>query len=533
MRPHRISARRKSAKVLAKMKVPTDTKPLSRKGQLLLELKGRYDARTSLLDFSRRVYRGFEDPPHIKILCSYLEKVASREITRLMVFMPPRHGKTQATSILFPSWYLGANPQHQIIGASYAESLAYNNSRACRDTIKSDSYQVLWKHALDAEGVVNWRIRGKENHRPNYVASGVGGSLTGEGADVLLIDDPVKNYEDACSITLRETNWDWYKTVARTRLQPNAAIILIMTRWHHDDLAGRLLRLSKSDALASNWTLLVLPSEDSKGLNVRPPNVIPPYTSLWPERYGDAELAAIKADLGTRQYSALYLQTPSDEQGSIIKRDWFQYYNEDPKELSKSCTDILQSWDMAFKDTSDSSYVVGQVWGKRGADKFLLDQVRERMDFSRTCQQLVKLSDKWPRSARKLVEDKANGPAVINHLRHVVAGLKPMPKEVSKEAALQAASPDFESKNIYVPNPELHPWVREYIEELVTFGVTALTDQCDATSQAINYYRGKYSHLMSYYKREYDAKMAREAELRGEKPQPNPDIDKLSTPMIQ
>jgi predicted phage terminase large subunit-like protein len=492
-----------------------------------MELKERKDARLSLLNFSNRVYRGFESPTHIQVLCSYLEKVASREITRLMVFMPPRHGKTQATSILFPSWYLGRNPQHQIIGASYAEPLAYNNSRACRDTIKSEPYQILWPHKLDAEGVVNWRIRGKENHRPNYVAAGVGGALTGEGADILLIDDPVKNYEDACSVVMRETNWEWYKTVARTRLQPNAAIILIMTRWHHDDLAGRILRQKRTDDLASNWTLLVLPAEDPDGTLCRPEGVLPPYTSLWPQRYPVKELISLKADIGTRQYSALYGQTPSDEEGAIIKRNWFQYYTEEPAKMAEECTDLIQSWDMAFKDTSDSSYVVGQVWGRRGADKVLLDQVRKRMDFSETCKQVLKMSDKWPRAGRKLVEDKANGPAVINHLQKVVAGFKPMDKDVSKEAALQAASPDFESKNVYIPSTELHPWVLEYIEELVTFGVSAFTDQCDATSQAINWYRGKFSHLLEYMKKEYEARRA------SQETHVKPDIDKTVTPVVQ
>ena len=467
------------------------------------ERLARATAKSHLLDFNRFNMPAFEDPPHIKILASYLERVASREITRLMVFMPPRHGKTEEVSIQFPAWYLGNNPQHQIIGASYSENLAYNNSRACRDTILSEPYQRLWPYKLDSTGVINWRIKGKENKRSNYVAAGVGGSLTGEGADIMIIDDPVRNYEDACSIVLRETNWNWYKTVVRTRLQPKAAIILIMTRWHHDDLAGRLLRLSQSDPLASVWTMLVLPAEDTDGTRMQPPGILPNYTSLWPSRYPAPELASLKSDLGSRSYSALYLQSPSDEEGSIVKRVWFKYYREDPIELQSKLTDICQSWDMAFKDTSDSSYVVGQVWGRRGADKFLLDQVRRRMDFTETCKELIRLSAKWPRAGRKMVEDKANGPAVINHLRRVVSGLIPMPKDISKEAALQAASPDIEAGNVHLPDPDLNPWVREYVEELATFGVSPFTDQCDATAQAINYYRGRTSNLLNYMKREW------------------------------
>lgn len=476
--------------------------PPSRRELLLRELKGRQDAKKSLIAFNKYILPTFETPPHLVLLTQYLEKVASREIDRLMVFMPPRHGKTEEVSIQFPAWYLGSNPQHQIIGASYSEPLAYNNSRACRDTIASEPYQTLWRHKLDATGVTNWRITGKLNKRPNYVAAGAGGAITGEGADIMIIDDPVKNYEDACSVILRDRNWEWYKTVVRTRLQPHAAIILIMTRWHHDDLAGRLLRLSKSDPLASNWTLLLLPSEDPGGLRCLPTGILPPYEALWTDRYPHSELVKIKADLGSRQYSALYLQSPSDEEGSIIKRDWFQYYRENPDDVSTTCQELVQSWDMAFKDTTDSSFVVGQLWGRRGADRVLLDQIRKRMDFSETCRQVVLMTHKWPRAGRKMVEDKANGPAVINHLKRIVSGLIPMPKEVSKEAALQAASPDFEAKNVYVPDPELHPWVRDYIEELATFGVSAFTDQCDATSQAINYFRGKSSALLDWLKKQ-------------------------------
>jgi len=382
-KPKNKPSKKKSLKVRSPLvnephiEVPDDPSIISRRAQLLLELQSRRNARTNLVPFAQRILPAFTAPPHVRILGEYLERVARREIRRLMVFLPPRHGKTELVSIQFPAWYLGSNPQSQIIGASYAEPLAYNNSRACRDTIKSPAFQTLWPCALDSEGVVNWRIAGKENKRPNYVAAGVGGSLTGEGADLLIIDDPVKNYEEACSVLYRERNWEWYRSVARTRLQPNAAIILFMTRWHHDDLAGRLLRLSETDPLADKWEMLVLPAEDPEGKYMKPQGILPPYSALWPEHYPEKELIALQASLGTRQYGALYLQRPSDEEGSIVKRDWFKYYGEDPSKRAESLTDIIQSWDMAFKDTTDSSYVVGQVWGRDGANKFLLDQVRK------------------------------------------------------------------------------------------------------------------------------------------------------------
>lgn len=468
-------------------------------------LKERRSIRSKLGLYAKKVFPDYECPWHLALLNRYLEAVSAREIDRLMIFMPPRHGKSQTCSVLWPSWHLGHHPQDQIIEASYSESLAISFSRACRDTVKSHAYQELWPHHLKTAGAVRWQITGKRNLRDNYLAAGVGGPLSGEGADILIIDDPIKNAEQAMSIVYRDKVWEWYKLVARTRLQPKAAIVLIMTRWHEDDLAGRLLKLQEEDPTADQWTVLRLPSENAEGLDAIP-DAVKAYRCLWPERYPESELAKLRGSLGSLGYAALYGQQPKNKEGNIIKRDWFKFYfsHEAPTVFDQ----VIQSWDMSFKDTQDSSFVVGQVWGRIKADKFLLAQVRRRMDFPSTLKAVVKLSSEWPAAHLKLVEAKANGPAVVAALKHDISGLKEVEPQGSKEARLSAASPDFESGNVYVPDPSQPQfrWVRDYIEELCTFPNGLNDDQCDATSQAINRLRAYHSAFFDWLEKEYKKK---------------------------
>jgi hypothetical protein len=236
-----------------------------------------------------------------------------------MIFMPPRHGKSEMASIRFPAWCYGRDPQKQIIGCSYAENLAYSFSYAVRETIESPSYQRLWTLKLDKAGAIRWQIAGKENRRDSYIAAGVGGGITGEGADILIIDDPVKNADEANSKVYRDKVWQWYITTARTRLQPGGAIILIMTRWHVDDLAGRLLRVAQNDLQADQWEVLHLKAIDNG-------------KALWPEKYSLETLERLRAGqidnpdepgAGSRAFAALYQGEPVVAEGNIINRRWW------------------------------------------------------------------------------------------------------------------------------------------------------------------------------------------------------------------
>jgi len=413
---------------------------------------------------------------HLELLCSKLEAVERGKIKRLMVFMPPRHGKSEVSTKKFPAWFLGRNPDKEVIISSYAADLAYDFSRIARNTLKEWG-PVLWgvEIAKDNAGVERWGIEGT---RGGLTAAGVGGPITGRGAHVAIIDDPFKNWEEAVSPTIRENVWNWYRSTLRTRLAPGGAIILIMTRWHEDDLAGRLLEEMKRGT-GEDWEVLSLPAvaEDEKDALGREPGQV-----LWPERFSEKEYEDTKKAVGSKLWASMYQQRPAPDEGGIFKRRWWKFYRQQPARFDE----VIQSWDCTFKDAQSSDYVVGQVWGRLGADKYLLDQVRDRMDFPTTLQAIRTMTAKWPQARAKLVEDKANGPAVIATLKREISGLIAVEPEGGKVVRAQAVSPDVEAGNVYLPDPSVAPWIHDFIEETVAFPNGANDDQVDAMTQALN-----------------------------------------------
>lgn len=408
--------------------------------------------------------------PHLELLCSKLEAVERGEIKRLMVFMPPRHGKSEVVSKKFPAWFLGRNPSKEIIISSYSADLAYDFSRIARNTLR-DCGPELWgvNLAQDSAAVSRWGIDG---YRGGLMAAGVGGPITGRGAHIAIVDDPLKNSEDASSKTIRDKIYDWYRSTLRTRLAPGGAIVLVMTRWHEDDLAGRLLAKGEDQ-----WEVISLAalaeSGDPLGRELGEP--------LWPWRFSKQELEEIRVDLGSQLWAALYQQRPAPVEGDMLKRHWWRYYDTPPQQFEQ----VIQSWDMTFKDAATSDFVVGQVWGRIGADKYLLDQVRERLDFPATVQAVRNLTNKWPQSSAILIEDKANGPAVIATLRREIAGIIAVNPMGGKEARAAAVSPQIEAGNVYLPNPMRVDWVQDFVEECAAFPNGAHDDQVDAMTQAL------------------------------------------------
>ncbi|HHV39699.1 MAG TPA: phage terminase large subunit [Tepidimicrobium sp.] len=431
-------------------------------------------ARRHLADFIEYDGQGtWQRAKHLELLCDHLEAVERGEILRLMVFMPPRHGKSEVCSKKFPAWYLGRNPGKEIILSSYAADLAYDFSRIARDTLRERG--ELWNVnvASDSSAVGRWGIEG---HRGGCVAAGAGGPITGRGAHCAIIDDPFKNAEEAASKTIRDKVWEWYRSTLRTRLAPGGAIVLIMTRWDEDDLAGRLIK--EMEAGGEQWVIISMAAEaeedDPLGRELG--------ELLWPEYGFDAAWAeTTKRAVGTYFWSALYQQRPSPVEGGMLKRGWWRFY----RELPSSLDEIIQSWDMTFKDSAGTDFVVGQVWGRKGADKYLLDQVRDRMDFPATLTAVKGLTSKWPQATAKLVEDKANGPAVIAMLNQEIEGLIPVEPQGSKVARASAVSPQIEAGNVYLPDPSIVPWVHDFIEECAAFPTGAHDDQVDAMSQAL------------------------------------------------
>lgn len=281
------------------------------------ELLARRKARAGLLEFTKYTNPAYQAAPHHELIVSKLEAVERGEIKRLMITMPPRHGKSELASRRFPAWYLGRNADKQIIAASYNSDLANDFGREVRNIVHSPEFMALFETGLaqDSKAANRWHT----DKGGMYVAAGVGTAITGRGADILLIDDPFKDRQEADSEITRQRVWDWYTSTAYTRLMPGGAVVVINTRWHDDDLSGRLLE--EQEKSGDKWELLSLPAIDPEG---RP---------LWAEWYPLERLEQIKAVLPARDWNALYQQNPIPDDGDYFKSDWFREYEELPPNL--------------------------------------------------------------------------------------------------------------------------------------------------------------------------------------------------------
>lgn len=405
--------------------------------------------------------------------------------------MPPRHGKSELTSHWFAAWYLSLNPTERIILCSYEADFAASWGRRVRQTIDDHGDALGIALAADSRAKHRWHL----TSGGGMMTAGVRGPITGKGGNLVVIDDPVKNFEEAYSPTIRQHTWDWYTSTLRTRLEPGAAIVLVMTRWHEDDLAGRLL------AQERGWREIKMPAvceSDDDPLGRRHGD------ALWPERYDAPALAEIEEDVGPLVWAGLFQQRPAPLGGGVFKRTWLRYWFSGPEplpvmttladgtvhvheqqRLPKRLDEQLASWDLPFKGKVTSDWVAGQVWARKAADCYLLDQVKARMNFPEQLLAFKSLALRHPKARRKLVEDAANGAALISSLQTNIQGIVPVPAKGSKEARAAAVSPVFESGNVYLPHPTQAPWIKDYVEELVTFPGARYDDQVDATTQAL------------------------------------------------
>ena len=458
--------------------------------QVLMEEARRELARRTMGDFVLYVDDNYRMNWHHRLLCDYLDKLAYKEIRRLMVFMPPRHGKSELVSRKFPAYLLGRNPDTSIISCSYSADLASRMNRDVQRLIDSERYLELFpgtqlsnqhtRRFYETRYTRNNNMFEVVDKKGTYRSSGVGGGITGMGGKYIIIDDPVKNREDADSATMREKVYDWYTSTLYTRLEKDGCILLTLTRWHEDDLAGKLLKAAQEGA--DQWTILELPAVCE--YPPKPYDVRQEGEALWKWKYDEEALEKMKVTVGSRDWAALYQQHPTPGEGGTFKREWWNYY----KVLPDGLYDFVQSWDCTFKDAQSSDYVVGQVWARKGSSRYLLDQVRGRMSFTETLRAIRSLSAKWPQAIRKLVEDKANGTAVIDVLRKEIPGLIPVEPEGGKIVRANAVTAVAEAGNIYLPNPSIAPWVHDFVEEHAVFPNGANDDQVDAQTQANTYY---------------------------------------------
>ena len=383
---------------------------------------------------------------------------------------------------------MAKHPEDYIVQAGYAESIALTHSRQARDIFTAPELVRLFPnihHRPERPGqetIIPERQAAHEwgtKQGGSYYAVGIGGGLTGRGFDIGIIDDPVKDAEEAESETIRAKGWAWYTTVFLTRGQPNAAIIIVMTRWHQDDLVGRLLTLSAKDPGADQWKVLHFPAiKDGK--------------ALWPERYSLETLLKIRSGQatnpnepgqGSRAFESLYQGNPTIAEGEIIKREWWRYYKELP-----SFDRTVHSWDTAFKDKHLNDYSVCSIWGETSNGFYLKDIWRAKVEFPELKRIALALYERDIPDV-VLVEDKASGQSLVQELqRNTRIPVLPIKVDANKVARANAATPLIEAGKVYLP--ESASWLFDYIEELSAFPNAKHDDQVDSTTQALSYMRG-------------------------------------------
>jgi len=487
-------------------------------------------ARQDFLGFARWIRPGLVVSWHHQILARYLQAFADGRIRRLMIFAPPRHGKSELVSRILPAYIFGTRPTSEIIACSYSARLAQKMNLDAQRFMDGPRWSEAFPyHGLGADNVRTGSFRAKRNSDefevqvhaalaelpefpewlalppdtvPNqivgaYTCAGVGGSVTGMGADYALIDDPIKDAAQASSALQRENIWDWYGSTLYTRLQDPGSVLLMHTRWDEDDLAGRLLAAQERDPEADRWVVLNLPALYEHGLTgLLDDDPRAPGQALWPERFDEARLRKIRASIGLRWWNALYQGSPRVAEGSIFRREWFRTYKSyaDFGGLA-ALKEIAFSADLAFKGDHESDYVVFQVWGRTHNDYYvLLDQARGQWDFVDTQDAFSELRARWPQVRKLFLEDKANGSALGSMLRKrfkTNLNIVPINPDTSKILRYYAVQPVFEAGLVFIP--ESAPWLDVYVNEMTTVrggpGGRVIgaknDDQADATAQVL------------------------------------------------
>ena len=418
---------------------------------------------------------------HIDAIAEHLQAVRKRQIRNLLINMPPRHAKSTMISVLFPAWVWSQQPMEKFIYASYAYSLSKRDSTKTRSLIESDWYRSVFD--------IKWGLSPDQNEKMLFSntemgfrqAASVGASVVGTGGDYLIVDDPHAPSE-VSSDTIRQNVIDWYDEEFSSRIiNPQTACkIVVMQRLHESDLSGHLLE-------KGGWEHLCLPAEFEPTRKIitsigwEDPRK-EPGEALWPSRFNSDVLATMKRDMGSKAAAGQLQQRPAPSEGDIVKREWWKFYKDTPADMDFLCI----SCDLTFKDGEKNDFAVMQVWGRSGANKYLLDQVRSRMGFNGQLVALKGLVAKWDGLNAVYIEDAANGAAMVDTVRKTIPGIIPVRAVGSKIARAEAVAPQIEAGNIYLPDPSLAAWVHDYIEEWSTFPNATHDDQVDATSQAIS-----------------------------------------------
>ena len=442
-------------------------------------------ARDSFLEYIHHIWPSFIEGDHHRIIADKLTRVAKGELKRLIVNMPPRHTKSEFASIYFPSWVMGLKPDMKIMQTTHTADLSINFGRKVRNLMDSDEYSKIFPKvslAADSKSAGKWQT----SQGGEYFAAGVGGAIAGRGADLLIIDDP-HSEQDAMSINLLDSCYEWYTSGPRQRLQPGGSIVIVMTRWNTADLTGRLLT-RQTETHSDQWEVVELPAIFEDSGNV-----------LWPEFWKKEELDAVKASIPVSKWNAQYQQNPTSEEGAIIKREWWQLWEaEDPP----ACHYVIQSYDTAFSKKETADYSAITTWGVfspqegMGDAIILLDAQKGRWDFPElkaiAQEQYVEFSPDMV-----LIEAQASGTPLTHELRAMgipVVNYRPS-RGNDKMTRVHAASPVFEAGMVWSPD---RIFADEVIEECAAFPFAPHDDYVDTTTQAILRFRqGNFINLYS------------------------------------
>ena len=441
---------------------------------------------------------------HHDLLNGALQRLAdpADELDRLMVFMPPGSAKSTYGTVTFPTWYMGNNPGEPVICASYGSDLAKKFGRKCRQIVGSPKYSELFDTTINAgnRAADDWSL----TNGATYMAGGILSGMTGNRAKLLVVDDPVQGREQADSPTIRDKTWDAYQDDLETRLKPNGMQLIIQTRWHEDDLSGRILPENwdgesgwVESRTGDRWYVLALEAEctrhdDPLGRQVG--------EFLWTDWFTPAHWQSEKRK-GSRRWASLYQQRPKPAEGALILRAWIKRYTVLPAEFIQ----IVQSWDTAYKDKEINDPSVCSTWGQTRHGYYLLDVFRDRLIYPDVKRALFNQALKWRPNAI-LVEDKASGQSLIQEARQGIVIDEALAREydeveegnvygppiiaidpqgLNKLDRLVAASSVFEGGQVHLP--EYAPWLVDYESELFGFPLTTHDDQVDSTSQYINW----------------------------------------------
>jgi predicted phage terminase large subunit-like protein len=441
----------------------------------------REEAQADFLKFVHSMWPGFINGRHHKVMAKKFEDIASGKVKRLIINMPPRHTKSEFASYLLPAWFLGKYPNKKIIQTSNTAELAVGFGRKVRNLVGSEQYAKIFPNVnlrQDSKAAGRWST----NKDGEYFAIGVGGTVTGKGADLLIIDDPHSEQEAALASgdpSVFDKVYEWYTSGPRQRLQPGGSIIVVMTRWAKRDLTGRIIKAAIEKEGNDEWEVIDFPA------------ILPSDKPLWPEFWKLEELEALRSELPVAKWNAQYQQSPTSEEGAIIKREWWKEWT---KEDPPKCEFVIQSWDTAFLKTERADYSACTTWGVfymneniEDAHIILLDAFKKRMEFPELKQKAFNHYKEWEPDAF-IVEAKASGAPLIFELRAMgipVQEFTPS-RGNDKMVRINSVSDLFASGKVWAPSTR---WADELMEEMAAFPNSDHDDLVDSATQALIRFR--------------------------------------------